>query len=183
MTSKNASFDTLHFESIFEASEYIDISTFQYNLLKNLVNNCSHLLQCKSTLGTSAFHWVSSDFAGNFFKVNICEEIVTTMENYDWGTLKGSEFYDLISLGIQWMWICSNPQLRPSRWWLVMGFMVCLDCHNRITSAVKSSGRLRQRLYNVAYNAKKDALEKGKRHSALLINSSVPGTVSSCQNR
>ncbi len=64
-----------------------------------------------------------------------------------------------------------------------MGFMVCFYCHNRITSAVKSSGRLRQRLYNVAYNAKKDALEKGKRHSALLINSSVPGTVSSCQNR
>jgi hypothetical protein len=180
MTSKNASFDTLHFESIFEASEYIDIYIFQYNLLKNPVNNCSHILQCKRT---SAFHWVSSDFAVNFFKVNICEEIVTTMENYDRGTLKGSGFYDLISLGIQWMWLCLNPQLRPSRWWLVMGFMVGLDCHNRITSAVKSSGRLRQRLYNVAYNAKKDALEKGKRHSALLINSSVPGTVSSCQYR
>jgi long-chain acyl-CoA synthetase len=48
-----------------------------------------------------------------------------------------------------------------------MGFMVCLDCHNRITLAVKSSGRLRQRLYNVAYNAKKDALEKGKTPSPI----------------
>jgi long-chain acyl-CoA synthetase len=39
--------------------------------------------------------------------------------------------------------------------------------YDKITSAVKSSGRLRQRLYNVAYNAKKDALEKGKTPSPI----------------
>jgi hypothetical protein len=37
-----------------------------------------------------------------------------------------------------------------------------LECHDRITSAVKASGGLRERLFNVAYNAKKDALEKGE---------------------
>ncbi|KAH9560544.1 hypothetical protein CY35_06G110600 [Sphagnum magellanicum] len=39
--------------------------------------------------------------------------------------------------------------------------------YDKITSAVKSSGTLRQRLYNVAYNAKKDALEKGKTPSPI----------------
>jgi long-chain acyl-CoA synthetase len=42
-----------------------------------------------------------------------------------------------------------------------------LECHDRITSAVKASGGLRERLFNVAYNAKKDALEKGKTPSPI----------------
>jgi long-chain acyl-CoA synthetase len=40
--------------------------------------------------------------------------------------------------------------------------LLFLECHDRITSAVKASGGLRERLFNVAYNAKKDALEKGQ---------------------
>ncbi|CAK9259791.1 unnamed protein product, partial [Sphagnum jensenii] len=39
--------------------------------------------------------------------------------------------------------------------------------YDKITSAVKASGGLRERLFNVAYNAKKDALEKGKTPSPI----------------
>jgi long-chain acyl-CoA synthetase len=52
--------------------------------------------------------------------------------------------------------------------------------YDKITSAVKSSGRLRQRLYNVAYNAKKDALEKGKTPSPIwdrLVFNKVKGVL------